>query len=166
MATFDNLLIALGEEHKNRQLFLAFAEKADAEGAPQVARLFRATAEAERIHAEAQLTMLNTVRSTRENLIQAIATEEREFQDLYVKFLRESQEEGNQPAIKLLTRIMESERLHHNLFSAALEAMDAGRQAEPTPVHVCSFCGNIVIGHAASPCSICGKGPEVFTAIA
>ena len=165
MATFDNLLIALGEEHKNRQLFLAFAAKADAEGAPQVARLFRATAEAERIHAEAQLTMLNTVRSTRENLLQAMAAEEREFQDLYVKFLRESQEEGNQEATELLTRIMASERLHHNLFNAALQAIDAGRQVEQAPVFVCSFCGNIIIGEPTGPCSICGKGPEKFTAI-
>ena len=166
MATFENLLIALGEEHKNRQLFLAFADKADAEGAPQVAKLFRATAEAERIHAEAQLTMLDTVRSTRENLLQAMAAEEREFQDLYVKFLRESQEEGHQPAIELLTRIMASERLHHNLFSQALDAMDAGRPVEQAPIFVCSYCGNIVIGEIAGPCSICGKGAEKFTAIA
>jgi len=98
MSTKENCIHALGDEARNRELYLAFAEKADADGQHQLARVFRAAAESELVHARAQVRELGLVGSSEENLKCAVAAEEREFQDKYAGYLREAQRENNHRA--------------------------------------------------------------------
>jgi rubrerythrin len=165
MSVDQNLWVALAEETKNRQMYLAFAEKADAEGQPQVARLFRAAAESELVHARIELAMLGHVQSTPENLKWAAAMEEREFQDLYARFLQEALNEGRQEAAKLIGYVMKVERGHHKQFLDMLAALQKGRQIPDRPVMVCSTCGNTVFGRQDQPCAVCGASAEGFVEI-
>jgi len=162
MSREANLWQAIAEETKNREMFLAFAEKADAEGRPQVARLFRAVAESELVHARAELRLLSQVKSTVENVRWAIGTEEREFQEVYARFLREAKAEGNDELAELLTRVMEVERGHYKLFTEAMESLLDGRDAPRAPVLICTACGHTVLGAAPQPCPVCGSAAEQF----
>jgi rubrerythrin len=165
MSITKNLWDAFAEEAKNRQMYLAFANQADAEGQPQVARLFRAAAESELVHARAELEMLEEVRSTAENLKWAAAAEEREFQDMYARFLQEAQSEGRHDAARLLGFIMKVERAHHKQFQDMAAAVDKGETIDERPVMVCQTCGNTVFGRQDQPCAVCGAGPEGFVEV-
>ena len=166
MPTNHNFELAFAEEAKNRQLFLAFAQKADAEGARQVARLFRAAAESELIHARAELEALGLVRSTMENVRHAVAVEENEFQNMYARFLHEAQRDGDGAAATLFGRILEVERGHHNLFREAFAALSTGADIPEAPILVCRTCGNTVVGQPPSICPVCGQPQEGFIAVA
>jgi rubrerythrin len=146
-------------------MYLTFAEKADAEGQPQVARLFRAAAESELVHARIELGMLGQVQSTPDNLKWAAAVEEREFQDLYARFLQEAQSQARQEIAKLIGYILKVERAHHKQFQGMLAALQKGEPIPEGPVMVCSTCGNTVFGRQDQPCSVCGAGPEGFVEI-
>src|SRR5512136_2743131 len=115
-----------GESQANRK-YLAFAKQADAEGFAQVAKLFRAAAEAETVHAHAHLRVLGGVKTTTENLEAAIAGEGFEFQEMYPKFLETAQKEGNKPAEISIKNALAVEKVHYNLYSKALEAVKAGK---------------------------------------
>jgi len=166
MSTVDNLRLAFTEEAKNSALYLIFAEKADSEGKPHAARLFRALAESELIHGRAELQILDDYGSTVDNMQFAIATEEREFQNMYARFLKDARKEGNEEAAELMSKIMKVERAHHDLLQEAMvKLLDAGDVTEGS-VFVCRTCGNTVVGAQSEACSICGSGPEMFYEIA
>ena len=162
MSTADNLRLAFTEEAKNSALYLVFAEKADSEGKPQTARMFRALAESELIHGRAELQLLGDNGATVDNVRFAAASEEREFQDMYARFLQEALKDGSEEAAGLMSNIMKVERAHHDLLREALaELLDGGDIAEE-PIFVCSTCGNTVVGAQTEACSICGSPPEMF----
>ena len=188
MATADNLLLAAAEESKNRAMYLAFAERAEAEGQPQVARLFRAIAESERIHARGEIDLaasagasapeaaavggraatglMPPTATTAENLHRAVEIEEAEFQDTYARFLRQAVEEGEQAAAALLRNVIEVERIHRGLYAAALAAVQEGRRLPEAPVFVCRTCGNTVVGRRPEACPICGSPAAKFAEVA
>jgi len=166
MSTKENLQRALAEESKNRERYLAFAEAADAEGAGQVARLFRAAAESERIHARVELRALGEVRSTVENVRQAVDIEEKEFQDTYARFLREARAEGDQKAARLFGNILDVERGHHKLFREVLTSLLGEEDIPEAPILVCDTCGNTAVGEAPATCPVCGASSEHFAEIA
>jgi len=162
MSTRDNILLAFQEEAGNRERFLAFAQQADAEGHHQAARLFRATAESELIHAVAELRALGEIKSTAQNVQYAIDAEEREFQDVYAQFLMEAREEGNEEIAVLWERIMKVERGHYDLFNDLLAALTGGEDFAAGPVFICRTCGNTVLGAPPETCEICGAPAEAF----
>jgi len=165
MSVTDNLLLAFEEEAKNRERYLAFAEQADAEGKHQIARLFRAAAESELIHAVAELRALGEVKSTAENVQYAIDAEEREFQDVYAGFLREARREGNEETAVLWERILKVERGHYDLFNDALAALTGGEDFATGPAFVCRTCGNTVVGDLPPICPICSAPAEAFVEV-
>jgi len=165
MSTADNLRLAFSEEAKNSALYLIFAEKADSEGKPHVARMFRALAESELIHGRAELQLMGDDGSTADNVRFAIATEENEFQDMYARFLQDARKEGNEEAVGLMSNIMKVERAHYEMLIKALaELLDGGDAAEG-PIFVCSTCGNTVVGPPDEACSICAGPAEMFVEI-
>ena len=125
MATMDNLQEAFAGESQANRKYLAFAAKADADGFPQVAKLFRAAAAAETVHAHAHLRVMGGIKGTTENLEDAIAGEGFEFQQMYPKFLQESQTEGNKPAEFSFKNALAVEEIHYGLYGKALEAVKA-----------------------------------------
>ena len=134
MSTTDNLKAAFAGESQANRKYLAFAKKAEADGYPQVAKLFRAAAEAETVHAHAHLRVLGGVKTTVENLGEAIAGEGFEFQEMYPKFLEEAIAEGNRPAEVSIKNALVVEEVHHGLYSKALAAVNGGGDLAATPV--------------------------------
>jgi rubrerythrin len=162
MSTRENLQEAFAGESQANRKYLAFANRADKDGFPQVARLFRAAAEAETVHAHAHLRALGGVAGTKENLEDAIAGEGFEFQEMYPKFLREAESEGNKQAVLSFTHALAVEEIHHGLYGGALDAVASGKDLPEDRIFVCSVCGNTVNGEAPDVCPICGAGRKAF----
>ena len=165
MSVADQLREAVAEESRNREKYLAFAEQAQAEGRKQIARLFRATAQSEHIHALAEMRMGGEIRSTSENLQNAIDTEEQEYQKIYPRFLGEAMREEHGEAARLLRNILVVERNHHKIYRQALAAARGGEDLPDTPVFVCGACGNTVTGEAPDLCPVCGAAKRQFTEV-
>ena len=162
MATKDNLQEAFAGESQANRKYLAFAKKAEKDGYPQVAKLFRAAAEAETIHAHAHFDVLDGVKGTVENLEVAIEGEGFEFQQMYPKFLEEAQQEGNKKAERSFKFALAVEEVHHGLYEKALEAVKAGKDLELKDIWVCPVCGNTVEGEAPDKCPVCNVPGEKF----
>jgi rubrerythrin len=166
MATNENLQEAFAGESQANRKYLAFAKKAEADGLPQIAKLFRAAAEAETIHAHAHLRVLGGIKTTAENLEEAVAGEAFEFQKMYPEFLAAAQDEGNKPAEFSIKNALAVEEIHHGLYSKALEAVQANSDLPETSIHVCPVCGNTVEGGVPDTCPICNVPGEKFIEVA
>jgi len=162
VATKENLKEAFAGESQANRMYLAFAKKADAEGLSQIARLFRATAEAETIHAHAHFRVMGGIKSTADNLKAAAQGEAHEFQSMYPGFLEEAETEGNKPAAASFRYAMGAERVHHGLYQEALKSAEAGRDMESKAVYLCPFCGDVEIGEVPENCPVCGAPREKF----
>ncbi len=162
MGTKENLEAAFAGESQASRKYLAFAKKADTEGHPQIAKLFRAAAEAETVHAHAHLRALGLVKGTAENLQAAIAGEAYEFKEMYPKFVPEAESEGNRPAAISFKNALAVEEVHHGLYTKALNAIDAGKDMPAAPIFVCRVCGNTVAGEAPERCPVCGATSKAF----
>jgi rubrerythrin len=150
-----------GESQANRR-YTFFAEKADKEGYAQIARLFRAAAEAETVHARNHLNAMDGPGSTRENLLAGTIGEHHEFTGMYPPFIEEAKAEENKRAQVTFEYANEVEQIHYGLFEKALKALDAGQQLKDEPYFVCPVCGNTVAGKAPDKCPICGAPGSKF----
>ncbi len=165
MATTDNLQEAFAGESQANRKYLAFATKAEADGRPQIAKLFRAAAAAETIHAHAHLRVLGGIKDTTANLEAAVEGEGFEFQEMYPKFIAEAEAEDNKAALISFKNAMAVEEIHHGLYSQALEANKAGMDLPPSKIMVCPVCGNTVVGDAPDKCGVCGVPGEKFVEV-
>ena len=150
-----------GESQANRK-YLAFAKKADQEGFKQVAKLFRAAAEAETVHAHNHLRAMGGIKSTRENLDEALNGEVYEFQKMYPAMIEDSKKEANKQAEQSFNFANEVEKIHAALYKKAVDAL--GKNAA-TDYYVCQVCGNTVEGEAPDKCPICGAAKASFKKI-
>jgi rubrerythrin len=164
MSTTDNLKAAFAGESQANRTYLAFAKKAEADGLPQIAKLFRAVATAETVHAHAHLRVLGNVKTTAENLTAAMSGEAHEYQKMYPEFIAAAEKEGNRPAITSFRNAMAVEETHHGLYAQALEAVKAGRDLPAAPIYVCEVCGHTVIGEPPDKCPVCAALRQKFTA--
>lgn len=165
MSTQDNLKAAFAGESQANRMYLAFAKKADDEGFAQVARLFRAAAAAETVHAHAHLRAMDGIKSTLENLGVAAGGEEHEFKSMYPAFVAEAEKEGDRRALISFKNAMTVEEIHFGLYNAAVEAVKAGNDLPATTVHVCNVCGNTVYGDAPDKCPVCGALKSMFSEV-
>ena len=165
MATIDNLMDAFAGESQANRKYLAFAKKADTEGVPQVAKLFRAAAAAETVHAHAHLRVAGGIKSTAENLEAAVEGEGFEFQEMYPKFLQEAKDEDNKPAVMSIQNALAVEEIHHTLYTEALNAVNGGGDLDARPIFVCGICGNTVNDAAPEKCPVCGAPQAKFSEI-
>jgi rubrerythrin len=147
-----------GESQANRK-YLAFAKKAEEEGFKQVARLFRAAAEAETVHAHNHLRELKGIRSTKENLEEAIGGESYEFQKMYPAMIEDAKAEGAKGAERSFTIANEVEKVHAKLYQKALD--DLGKN-EDCDYHVCKVCGYTHEGEPPDVCPVCGAKKVAF----
>ncbi|MBF0193734.1 MAG: rubrerythrin family protein [Magnetococcales bacterium] len=165
MSTKDDLQEAFAGESQANRKYLAFAKKADKEGFAQVAKLFRAVADAETIHAHSHLRVLEGIRSTGENLEEAMAGEHHEFTEMYPGFLKTAEAEGNKKAVRSMTYAMEVEKVHHDLFQQALAAIKSGVDLESLQIYVCPVCGHTEIGEPPANCPVCNVKGEKYYAV-
>lgn len=166
MSTKENLAEAFAGESQANRKYLAFAAKAEAEGLPQVAKLFRAAAHAETVHAHAHLRAMGGIKSTVENLKEAIEGEGFEFQQMYPPFLEQAKKEGDRAAENSFKFALAVEEVHHDLYQQALAAVQNGVDLSERPIYVCEVCGNTVYDEAPEKCAVCMVPKEKFTRIA
>jgi len=150
-----------GESQANRK-YLAFAQKAEQEGYHQVAKLFRAAAEAETVHAHNHLRAMKGVRSTTENLKEAVDGETAEFRHMYPRMIAEAQAEGDKEALRTFNFANEVEKVHAQLFQKALDNLDNKAEAD---IYVCQVCGHTVEGEPPDKCPICNAVKKLFKLI-
>ena len=161
--TKENLLAAFAGESQAHMKYLIFAEKADKENRPNVARLFRATALAEKVHATNHLKALDMVGNTDENLQTGIDGETYEFEEMYPAFKAVAELQEQKKAIRIMDWAMEAEKTHAVLYSTAKEAVSAGKDVDFGDIHVCDVCGWTVAGDAPDKCPVCGAKHNRFT---
>jgi rubrerythrin len=148
-----------GESQANRK-YLAFAVKADQEGYPQAARLFRAVAEAETVHAHAHLRVLNGIRSTKENIEEAIKGETHEFKEMYPEMIEAAQAEGQKAAERSFDFANSVEKVHARLYQDLLDAL--GKTTDTYSYYVCPVCGFTAEKEAPGACPVCGAKGSLF----
>ncbi|MBW2058781.1 MAG: rubrerythrin family protein [Deltaproteobacteria bacterium] len=157
--TRENLERAYRDECETHMRYKAFARQAEEEGFPNIARLFRGTAEGETVHALNQLAALEGVRSTKECLKLAIEEEEGDFFRMYPRFIEDARAEDRTEAVLSLTWIREAERAHFGLLGQALEDLERGGDIEAEDYYLCTNCGLVVAGGVPSSCPVC-KAPR------
>lgn len=165
MATKDNLQDAFSGESQANRKYLAFAKKADEDGFTQVAKLFRATAHAETIHAHAHLRVLGGIQETLDNLQSAVEGEAYEFRTMYPAFLEEARQEGIKPAEFSFKNALAVEEIHHDLYSKALAIVKEGQDLPTEAIYVCPVCGYTVEGSTPTCCPVCNIPGERFSEI-
>lgn len=159
MSTIDNLKDAFSGESMANRKYLAFAEKADKDGYKQIAKLFRAAAAAETVHAHNHLDILGEIKSTNENLQEAINGETFEFEEMYPGYIKEANEEENTKAAWSFDVANKVEKVHADLYQRALDNMGNN---EDVDYYVCQVCGNTVENEAPDVCPICGAPKSKF----
>lgn len=165
MATTENLQDAFAGESQANRRYLFFASKAEKEGQGRVARLFRAAAEAETVHARNHLAELGGIGTTRDNLAAAIGGEKYEFTEMYPAFIEQAKAESINTAQRSFRQANEVEEIHHGLFTEALKSLEAGEQLSDEPYYVCQVCGNTVLTEAPERCPICGTPASNFNRV-
>lgn len=152
--SYDDLMAAFAGESQANRRYLAFAKKADEDGFPQVARLFRAAAAAETVHALNHLRAAGEVKSTEENLQTAIAGEHYENSEMYPAFIQDAEADGDKKALRSFNFANEVEKVHEELYRAALQTL--GKPGETYDYYICPVCGYTHARTAPDVCPICG----------
>src|SRR5512141_543957 len=162
--TIENLKESFAGESQANQRYRAFAKKAEQDGYPNIARLFRTTAEAERIHAEGHLKAMEEICSTAENLLAAIQGETQEYTNMYPPMLAQAEADAHK-ARRMFGYALEVEEVHARLYTLALEAVQQGKDLTETEFYLCPVCGRIEFGKPTEACATCGTKPDKFILI-
>jgi rubrerythrin len=152
--SYDDLMAAFAGESQANRKYLAFAKKADEDGFAQVAKLFRAAAAAETVHAHNHLRAAGEIKSTEENLQSAVAGEHYENSEMYPAFIKDAEGEGDKKALRSFNYANEVEKIHEALYSAALENL--GKESDTYDYYICPVCGYTHARTAPEACPICG----------
>jgi rubrerythrin len=162
--TENNLKEAFAGESQANRKYVAFAQQAEKDGFPNVAKLFRTAAEAETIHALGHLSALGGIRSTAENLQDAVDGETYEYTEMYPPMLEQAEKDGHK-AKRMFAYAVEAEEVHAQLYKQALAAVKEGKDMTATDFYLCPVCGHIEIGKPTGPCPICKAKPEKFVQV-
>jgi rubrerythrin len=163
--TTENLAEAFSGESQANRKYLAFAKRAEDEGYPQIAKLFRAAAAAETVHAHNHLRVMGGIKSTKENILEAINGETYEFKQMYPEFLDVAAEEGENQASWSFNIANEVEKIHAGLYQKASAALSKDSDLERTEYYICSVCGNTVEGSPPDKCPVCNAGVKAFSIV-
>ncbi|MBF0144572.1 MAG: rubrerythrin family protein [Magnetococcales bacterium] len=166
MKTKDNLKAAFAGESQANRKYLAFAKKAEQEGYPVIAHLFRAVAEAETVHAHAHLRNLGGIGDTLTNLREAKAGEDYEISQMYPDMVATAEAEGETRAAQGMRHALAVEKVHSVLYGQAIAALEAGKDLDHDLLHVCEICGHTVFGEPEGKCPICGAKQSSYKKVA
>jgi rubrerythrin len=160
----DDLKAAFAGESQANRKYLAFAKKADEEGYPQAAKLFRAAAEAETVHAHNHLKAMDGVGSTLDNLKEAMGGETYEFETMYPPMVKDAEADDNKKALRSFTFAMEVEKVHAAMYKEAISKINT--KEEVYDYFVCPVCGFTAPKYAPEKCPVCGAPGTKFTKVA
>ena len=162
--TVENLQVAFAGESQANRKYLAFARQAEKEGLPQIAKVFRAAAEAETLHALAHLANMGGIGKTLDNLKAAVAGETYEWTEMYPPMVEQATTE-NHKARYMLGFASAAEKVHAGLFRQALQALESGADLSAMDVYLCPVCGDIEFGTVPEKCPICGAPASKYQKI-
>ena len=160
--TQANLEAAFAGESQAHVKYHIFADRAEREGFPTVARLFRAIAYAEQVHATSHFKTLGNLGKTEDNLAAAIGGETYEVNEMYPAFIAVAEVQEEKSAVRSNSWALEAEKVHAGMYEMARQAVLAGDDAEVGDVHICEVCGWTVEGEAPDRCPLCGARREKF----
>jgi len=163
--TDENLEEAFAGESQANRKYTSFANRADKEKFLTIARLFRAAAAAEAVHAANHLRVMKGVASTLDNLKVAASGEAQEFREMYPAFIQQARKEENKEAARTFDYANQVEEIHHALYTRAVQAQEKGQDLPETKYFVCGSCGNTVEGEPPEKCPICGAPRSRFMPI-
>jgi rubrerythrin len=156
--TLKNLMDGFAGESQANRKYLAYAKKAEKEGKTNAAKLFRAASDAEALHAQKHFEVAGKIKSTKENLEDAVAGETYEYESMYPEFIKAAEAEGNKAAVNTFTLAMKAEEVHAKLYKEALKNVD---ETKEVTYYLCPVCGNIETSRP-DKCSICGVPGSKF----
>ncbi|WP_350342713.1 ferritin family protein [Proteinivorax tanatarense] len=159
--TLENLKEAFAGESQANRKYLAFSKHAEKEGHKNAAKMFKAAALAETIHAHSHLKAMNGIGSTEENLKEGVEGETFEFEKMYPDMVKRAEEVGEKQAARSFKFAMEAERVHAELYQKMLDNIDSD---EEYTFHLCKICGNVEL-KPVDKCVICGAGSKAFEII-
>jgi rubrerythrin len=160
--TAENIAAAVAGESQASQKYLAFADVADVEGYPNVARLFRAVAYAESMHARNHLSVLGKIGMTTENLKAAWGGETFEIDEMYPAYDAVAKLQENKSAQTSIRYALKAEMDHQGIYDSTLKGVEGDKDLGAEPVRVCPICGHTVIGDAPDECPQCGTAGSYF----
>lgn len=163
--TSENLKAAFAGESQANRRYTAFSRKAEQEGYKQIAKLFRAAAEGETVHALNHFNTMQGVKTTEENLQEAIKGEYYEFTKMYPEFIAQAKEDKDEDAVETFEEANKVEPVHHANYLKALESIKQGEDMEETEYWVCQHCGNLFAGETPEHCPVCGHPKKEFKKI-
>ncbi|MDR2339537.1 MAG: rubrerythrin family protein [Deltaproteobacteria bacterium] len=157
----DDLKSAFAGESQANRKYLAYAHKAESEKLPYAAKVFRAAAEAETIHAHSHFRLLGGIKSTKENLQDALDGETYEFTKMYPEMMEDAKAADDKAALLGFTQANEAEKVHAEFFKKAME--NPGKDAPK--IFVCKVCGHVAEGEPPETCPICGSKRQAYMEI-
>jgi rubrerythrin len=160
--TIDDLKAAFAGESQANRRYLAFAKKAEDEGLPEIAKLFRAVAAAETVHAHNHLRILGEIKSTAENLEAAKGGENYEVDSMYPEFMQDAEQEGEKKALTSFKWAWEVEKEHEVLYQEAIQALQDGESLPEGDYYICPVCGHTHRGAPPEKCPVCGTPGKRF----
>jgi rubrerythrin len=160
--THSNLEAAFAGESQAFMKYSIFAEKAEREGFKEIARLFRAIAFAERVHATNHFRALGKIKETVLNLQEAINGENYEVVEMYPAMDAVAKLQGEKSAERSIHYAIEAEKEHEEMYGEAKKSAEAGKDIKTANVYVCPTCGHTVIGEAPDECPVCGLKKNKF----
>lgn len=162
VTTKDNLMAAFAGESQANRRYLAFAARADKDGFPNIARLYRAIAEAETVHALKHLEIAGQVKATADNLAASKAGEEHEFTEMYPEFIAQAEKEDHKAAVRTFEYANAAEQVHGALFERMLALAKGGSDHADDAIALCPVCGWVGTGAAPDNCPICNTVAKLF----
>jgi rubrerythrin len=157
LATLDNIKAAFASESKAYIKYMAYSTIAEKDGRIQAARLFRALAEAERVHAMNHLLIIGELGNTEHNISNAIDNETYEFTQMYPSFIVQAEKEGDHRALINFKRVLDAERGHSTILANLLDRL--GNEKEIS-YSVCSVCGHVISGNIPEKCPACNVSKD------
>jgi rubrerythrin len=176
--TAANLRSAYGGESMAHMRYIAWAAKAEKEGFPNVARLFRAVSFAEEVHATKHFLQLAKTPgdfgvnagavfgngTTSENLVGAIAGETFEIEEMYPAYIAVAENQKEKGAVQTFTWAVTAEKAHAEFYRRSKKAVDGGKDIKLETIHVCANCGWTLEGDAPDTCPVCNVKKKFFHA--
>ncbi|MCS7114368.1 MAG: rubrerythrin family protein [Nitrososphaerota archaeon] len=160
--TEENLKSAFAGESQAHMRYLIFAEKAEEEGFPNIARLFRAIAYAEQVHATNHYNALGMIRGSAENLQVAIDGENHEVEEMYPAYGAVAKLQEEKGALRVMEWALQAEKIHSGMYQKAKQAAENGKDIKLGSVYICKVCGYTVEGQEPDRCPVCGAPKGKF----
>jgi rubrerythrin len=160
--TEENLKNAYAGESIAHMRYLIYARAAEKEAKPNIARMFRAIAYAERVHATNHYRELGMIKGTSENLQVGIDGETFEVEEMYAVYNKVAEFQGEKGAVRSTHYALEAEKIHARMYADAKLKADAGQDIEIGDIHICPVCGYTGAGKAPDFCPVCGAKKEQF----